>query len=203
MIFHYSGSWGSDGDYSLKNDVEDANSVLDFILHDNTYGFDKTRIYAIGHSMGGFVCGQLTARRPEIRGSVLLMPCDVGRLPQIAKENAQAHQFVREVLDDSAQWLTGVTGEALLHEAEANSESFRLENVAGELAKKPILCIQGTLDIYTPFAQHCQPLAQAIQAEGGTLFQVIHYPTDHSFADYRLTVARTVAEFLTELARNG
>lgn len=34
MTFHYSGSWGSDGAYSLKNDLEDANTVLDFILAD-------------------------------------------------------------------------------------------------------------------------------------------------------------------------
>ena len=74
MTFHYSGSWGSDGSYSLANDLEDANTVLDFILRDETYGFDKQHIYAVGHSLGGFVCGQLSAHRPEIKGAVLLMP---------------------------------------------------------------------------------------------------------------------------------
>ena len=53
MTFHYSGSWGSDGDYSLRNDLEDANTVLDFILTDKTYGFDKEQLYAVGHSLGG------------------------------------------------------------------------------------------------------------------------------------------------------
>ena len=111
MTFHYSGSWGSDGAYSLTNNLEDANTVLDFILQDETYGFDKRQIYAVGHSMGGFVCGQLSARRAEIRRAALLMPCDIGRLPQIVQEDPAAGRAIREVLDDSAGWLVGTSGD--------------------------------------------------------------------------------------------
>lgn len=195
MTFHYSGSWGSDGNYSLTNDLEDANTVLDFILRDETYGFDKQRIYAVGHSMGGFVCGQLTAHRPEVKGAALLMPCDIGRLPQIAREDPASYRTIQEVLEDSAQWLNGTSGAALLQEALDRSGDFRLESAAEALAGKPVLCIAGTLDIYTPPALHCEPLIRAIQAAGGTSLQTVHYPTDHFFADYRLTVAETVAVF--------
>ena len=198
MTFHYSGSWGSDGNYSLSNDLEDANTVLDFILQDETCGFDKQHIYAVGHSMGGFVCGQLSARRPEIKGAVLLMPCDIGRLPQIARDDPASYQTVQEVLDDSAQWLTGTSGEALLQEALAHSADFCLESTAESLAQKPVLCVAGTLDIYTPPTLHCEPLIRAIQAAGGTSLQAVCYPTDHFFADYRLTVAETVITFLKE-----
>lgn len=200
MTFHYSGSWGSDGSYSLENDLEDANTVLDYLLRDETYGFDKTRIYAAGHSMGGFVCGQLTARRPEIRAGVLLMPCDIGRLPQIAEEDSHAYNTIRDVLVESAQWLNGVTGEALLQEAEVNSTAISLEAQADKLAKKPLLCVAGTLDVYTPPAQHCEGLVRKILDCGGTQLQYVSYPTDHFFSDYRLTVARTAAAFLKNLA---
>lgn len=133
---------------------------MDFILQDETYGFDKRQIYAVGHSMGGFVCGQLSARRTEIRCAALLMPCDIGRLPQIVQEDPAAGQAIREVLDDSADWLVGTSGETLWQEALEYSEDFRLENAAAALAKKPVLCIGGTLDIYTPPAMHCEPLAR-------------------------------------------
>ena len=198
MTFHYSGSWGSDGNYSLANDLEDANTVLDFILRNETYGFDKRRIYAVGHSLGGFVCGQLSAHRPEIKGAVLLMPCDIGRLPQIAQEDPVVWQTIQEVLEDSAQWLSGTSGEALLREALDNSTDFRLESAAEALAQKPVLCIAGALDIYTPPTLHCEPLIRAVQAAGGTLLRTVSYPTDHFFADYRLTVAETVTTFLKE-----
>lgn len=198
MTFHYSGSWGSDGSYSLANDLEDANTVLDFILRDETYGFDKRHIYAVGHSLGGFVCGQLSAHRSEIKGAALLMPCDIGRLPLIAQENPSDWQTIQEVLEDSAQWLSGTSGEALLREAVDRSADFRLENAAEALAQKPVLCIGGTLDIYTPPVLHCEPLIRAIQAAGGTSLQTVRYSTDHFFADYRLTVAETVTAFLKE-----
>lgn len=199
MTFHYSGSWGSDGEYSLANDLEDANTVLDYILGDNTYGFDKTRIYAVGHSLGGFVCGHLTAKRPEIRGGVLLAPCDIGRLPLIAEEDTQSYQVIKELLYDCPQWLAGVTTESLLREVEEHSEAFRLENLAAQLAGKPILCISGSLDSCTPESCHCAPLERGIAAAGGTQLRRIRYPSDHFFSDYRLTLAETVTEYMTQL----
>lgn len=200
MTFHYSGSWGSDGAYSLEHDLEDAGTVLDYILADGAYGFDKSRIYAVGHSLGGFVCGQLTARRREVQGGVLLMPCDIGRIRQIAEEDRQAYTAIKAVLDDSAQWLNGVTGEALLREAEDHAGEFSLERAAGRLAQKPLLCVAGTLDICTPPSLHCSPLVRAIQDEGSALLRSVSLPTDHFFSDHRLTVAETVTEFLTGLS---
>ena len=198
MTFHYSGSWGSDGSYSLMHDLEDAETVLDFILQDARYGFDKQHIYAVGHSLGGFVCGQLSARRAEIKGAALLMPCDIGQLPQIAQDHPAAYGMIRDVLDDSAGWLTGTSGEALLQEVFAHSADFALENLSEKLKSKPVLCIGGTLDIYTPPQTHCGSLARAIRCAGGAAFQEIDFPTDHFFADYRLTVAKTVIAFLKE-----
>ena len=104
------------------------------------------------------MCGQLTAKRPEIRGAVLLMPCDIGRLPQIKEEDPAAYRTIC-----------------------------------------PVLCAGGTLDIYTPPKLHREPLARAVRQAGGTLFQELTYPTDHFFADYRLTVAAAVTDFLRRL----
>lgn len=196
MTFHYSGSWGSDGDYSLAHDLEDAGTVLDFILRDEKYGFDKGHIYAVGHSLGGFVCGQLTAGRAEIRGAVLLTPCDIGRLPEIARESSTEFDIIRAVLNESGDWLNGTDGEKLLREALSQGEAFALENQAEKLKEKPVLCIGGTLDICTPPHSHCDPLARAIRRAGGRKLRELRYPTDHFFADYRLTVAEAVTDFL-------
>lgn len=199
LVFHYSGCWGSDGDYSLAHDLEDAESTLDYLLADDAHGIDKERIYAVGHSLGGFVCAHLTARRPEIKAGLLLMPCDIGRLPQIAAEDAAAGETILQVLADSAQWLTGTSGEAICREAAENTRAFCLEGLAELLAQKPMLCIAGTLDTCTPPALHCIPLARAIRAAGGSMFQMISYPTDHFFSDYRLSVADAVEEYLQTL----
>lgn len=68
LLFHYSGSWGSDGSYSFAHDLEDANTVLDYILADESHDFDTARIFAVGHSLGGFACAHLAAsRRRSVR----------------------------------------------------------------------------------------------------------------------------------------
>ena len=198
MMFHYSGSWGSDGDYALAHNLEDAHTVLDFILSDEKYGFDKDKVYAVGHSLGGFACGQLSAARPEIKRAVLLTPCDIGRLPVIENEDPKAYQIVCDVLDDSENWLNGTSGAALLHEATENSETLRLESAADGLAQKPVLCIGGALDIYTPPKLHCEPLKNAVEQAGGTQFRYEVWPTDHFLSDHRLKMSDAVISFLME-----
>ena len=197
LVFHYSGSWGSDGDYSLTHDLEDANTALNWLLADEAHGIDKHRIYAVGHSLGGFVCAHLTACRTEIRAGVLLMPCDIGRLPQIAAENPPAAGTIRQVLEDRALWLNGTSGEALLEEAVTHSREFCLEGLAEPLSRKPVLCIAGSLDVHTPPELHYAPLERAVQNRG-VMFHMVSYPADHFFSDCRETVAKTVESFLLE-----
>ena len=119
-------------------------------LNDTTYGFDKDKIYAAGHSLGGFVCGQTAARRPEIKGAVLLMPCNVGRIGKIAQSDPENAKVLEDVLNDSVNWLTGLTKGCLYKEATEHEKEYALEYQAAALSKKPLLCITGSLDICTP-----------------------------------------------------
>ncbi|MBO4289180.1 MAG: alpha/beta fold hydrolase [Lachnospiraceae bacterium] len=198
MTFHYSGSWGSDGDYSIANDLEDAETVLDFMLNDTGRGFDPNRIFCVGHSLGGYVCGQLAAKRSEIRAAVLLMPCDIGRVPQIKEDDPAAYRAMADLLEEASHWLRGTNGAALLKEAEENAADFALVPAAKRLARIPLLCVNGTLDTDTPDAVYCAPLREAVKAAGGTLLEHHVYPTDHCFSDYRLTIAADICDFLWE-----
>ena len=150
----------------------------------------------MGHSLGGCVCGQLSASRPEIRKAVLITPCDIGRLPVIREQAPDYYRAVCEVLEESADWLSGTSGEKLRREAEEHSETLRLESAAAGLAAKPVLCISASLDVYTPPELNGGPLQRAVEAQGGTAFQHVVWPTDHFLSDYRLTLAETVLRFL-------
>lgn len=199
MTFHYSGSWGSSGNYSLQNDLDDAETVLDFILNDTTYGFNKDKIYAAGHSLGGFVCGQITARRSEIKGAALLMPCNIGRIGKITQNDPENAKVLEDVLNDSVNWLTGLTESCLYKEAIDHEKEFALEHQASALSKKPLLCITGSLDICTPKKEHLQPVLDAIKSFGGTMTSTLEYPTDHFFSDYRLEICDVVTGFFKNL----
>lgn len=203
LVFHYSGSWGSDGTYSLAHVLEDSHTALDYLLREAPFGVDRERIYVAGHSLGGFAAAHLLARRPEIRAGALLMPCDIGRLPVIAREDPAAFRTIRQILEDSGPWLTGTSGEALWREAEADSDTLRLESLAARLAEKPLLCIRGSLDTDTPPEQHCDPLLRCIRAAGGTRVQTVTLPTDHLSADHRLALAGAVTGFFTGQEREN
>lgn len=200
MTFHYSGCWGSDGDYSLRHDLEDAETVLSWLLRDESHGIDHSRLYVVGHSLGGFVGGHLAARHPELRAAVLLMPCNIGRLARMEQEDSAAYQAMRDVLEESAPWLNGTSAQALEQEARAGGDALALEALAPALAEKPLLCVDGTLDTCTPAGQHTRPLLHAIRQAGGTQVQSVSLPTDHCFADYRLTLGRMVCDFLAAQA---
>lgn len=199
LTFHYSGSWGSDGEYSLKNNLEDAETVLDFILKDKYYGIDRSRIYAIGHSLGGFVCGQLSAKRKEIAACAMLMPCDIGSFFRIKEEDTEAGGSLYEILEESALWLRGAKAELFLEEIKHNYSIFPLEAVAWQLAKKPVLCVEALLDIHTPPKHHCHPLEKGILAAGGTQLRVHALQTDHCASDYRLELIRIVTDYFWEV----
>ena len=201
VLFHYSGSWGSDGTYSLAHDIEDANTVLDYILQDETHGFDKRRIFAIGHSLGGFVCAHLAGKRPEIRGAALLMPCDIGGVWQMRSQNQDAFRGLCDVLDESVEWLSGTSRDALFSELSLHGEEYALSATAGALAQKPVLLVAAALDTCTPPESHCLPLAQKILAENGTMFKQVSLPTDHFAADCRGELSLTVGQFFSDLSR--
>lgn len=199
LTFHYSGCFGSEGNYSLSHNLEDANTVLDYILKDTSFDFDKEHIFAVGHSMGGFVCGQITAKKKEIKGAVLLMPCDIGRIWQIGLEKPAQLENIKNLLGESADWLQGASKEGFLAELEEHSEEFRLESIASRLAEKPILCIEASLDTHTPPSYHCAPFENAVYAKGGAKFKSLSLETDHFASDCRLEVMEKVVSFLEEL----
>ena len=57
LCFHYSGSWGSDGDYAVSHCMEDSLTVLDYIRSNPFGDFDTDRVFLLGHSMGSILSG--------------------------------------------------------------------------------------------------------------------------------------------------
>ena len=51
LIFHYRGCWGSEGDFSLPQNLEDAAAVIDQLSKHPEV--DENRLFLFGHSMGG------------------------------------------------------------------------------------------------------------------------------------------------------
>ena len=87
VIFFYRGCWGSEGDFSFEGSFEDTKAVLDFVLNDTQYGFDKNHIFFIGHSLGCVNAARMIALCPQVKGGVFLAPCDLWRIYLLGLEN--------------------------------------------------------------------------------------------------------------------
>ena len=52
LFFSTGDAWGSEGIFSFEGSFGDTKAVLDFVLNDTQYNFDKNHIFFIGHSLG-------------------------------------------------------------------------------------------------------------------------------------------------------
>jgi len=58
LTFTYRGAWGSEGDFSIANAIEDTAAAMAFLRSPEAiraYGIDSTRLVIAGHSMGGYI----------------------------------------------------------------------------------------------------------------------------------------------------
>lgn len=94
------------------------------------------------------------------------MPCNVGRIGKIAQSDPENAKVLEDVLNDSVNWLTGLTKGCLYKEATEHEKEYALEYQAAALSKKPLLCITGSLDICTPKKDHLQPLLDGDRCPG-------------------------------------
>ena len=194
VMYHYSGSWNSDGDYSFAHNLEDGETVLEFILRDEEMGFDKEKLYAAGHSMGSFVTAHLAAKRKEIKAAVLLAPCDISGALLFG---AEGERQMREIFAFGAPYLSGTTAEQLYAEAEREMDTYKISALAEELAKIPVYCIGASLDGDCPTEVHAKPWVEAVWKAGGNVLYE-EWETDHSFSDMRFALVEKVTEFLVE-----
>ena len=200
LTFHYSGCFGSDGEYSLANDLEDAETVLDFILNDNKFGLDKTKIFAVGHSLGSFVCGQILSKRKEIKAGVFITPCNIGRIFDIKSESPDLYRKTVEFLDETRLWLNGVKQNQFLEEISVHKADYPLETQAKILKNKPVFIIEGSLDEVTPPKYHSRPFINALKRENAENLQVLTLETDHFLSDMRIELAESVCSFLKKFS---
>lgn len=199
VMFHYRGTWGSGGEFSLHHVLADAQAVLDAIRAPefaSAHRIDAARVAVFDHSMGGFAALMTGAARSELRCTVSLAGANFLALapgladPKIAAAAAERFQ----------SWGTGpiaaMSGERFVAELRDNAADFDLGPHTAALATRPVLLIAGNADDVTPPAQHHEPQLAALRAAGATSLHELRLDTDHAFSGTRIALARVVIDFL-------
>ena len=198
LNFHYSGSWGSDGSYSIAHCFEDTASVVEYARKNENGWFDTERIFVVGHSLGGLMAAYAISSLPAVRGGVLLAPYNVLRDSEPILSGAGTgyltYQFSEEGKD---LWLRDFRREEFIADARREPERYDLDSYAEGLSRKPTMLVTCRRDAVCTKEKHGGSLADAVRhCAGPAELAYREYDTDHCFNTLRSEVKKDVADFL-------
>ena len=180
LIFHYRGSWGSEGDYRFATLADDVRVALDYLTSGAHEQIDSDRLALVGHSMGGWTAVKTGADERVRAVAVIGAVTEPSRLPFNAAMAEEAFTpFLNGITpqDFDAQWkaLDGVLEEA------------------GSL-DRPLLIVHADSDPVVPVEQ-----AHLLHdASGGRARLEIHPEANHAFVWHRRWLIDLVVGWLEE-----
>ena len=198
VSFHYGGSWGSGGPYSMLNCMEDTMTVLDWVKTDPFSCFDTEKVFLLGHSMGGLMASMAIAESDLLKGGVIMMPLNTYPCLKDALEG-KTSGYWKDFYDNCGLWLEDFSWETMVSDAKKNLEAFNLEGYAGKLAAKPVLTVAGSRDDLLPREEHLDILTAAIEKQGKGPHTNLTFNTDHGMNTERNEVKKAVSDFLKSL----
>ena len=190
---NYRGSWGSAGNFSFANALEDTQAAVNFLRDPESvkkYRIDPKRIVLIGHSMGGFMAAYTAAHDPGVYAFCMIAGWNLGGVASRPPAKNRPDSFTT-----ASPRLAGTTPEGLLAEATSHSSQWRYVDYADALKTRPALILEAkdgnTADN--------QAMAEALRKAGDTHVTEKYMETDHSFSDHRIALQAAILEWLQSL----
>lgn len=192
ITVNYRGSWGSPGEFRFGNNLEDAVAVLAFLrdpANARTLGVDTTRLVIAGHSMGGWVTALTASHDRGLRGAILISMADMSMVGTASRAE------IAKGMSENMESLAGVTAESMADELIASSPKWHVADVTSGLARLPLLVITSNDGL----APQADVLVKAVRAKGNASVTTVHYATDHSYSDKRISVEGDIVGWLERL----
>lgn len=201
IVFHYRGSWGSGGSFSISNSLEDLNSAIEYFSSDkiaSQLNIDTEKIILIGHSMGGFISLLESTKYPQIKNIGFLAGFNFGLFSDFLLKNPEFIDKAMDGLSQGSMLLKNASGDAIYKEMLANKEAWNLLNRVMEIKEKNILLIGAQFDSVAPLELHHNPLSEALK-QIGVNYKSYIYQTGHSFSSARIRLTTDVINWLENI----
>jgi pimeloyl-ACP methyl ester carboxylesterase len=202
VFFNYRGSWGSPGNFSFGNSLEDTQAAIAYLREPANAArlrTDPKRIALVGHSMGGLMAAYAGSHDPAILGTAMISAADMALMGQQAGNGADTKTAVSQLAaaleKEDILPLAGCTGESLAKELIAHAKPWDFIGYASQFGNRPLLLVTSD-DGLAPFSA---TLATAVRKQGSTRVTEVHFPTDHSYSDHRIALQATVLDWLATL----
>lgn len=200
LIFHYRGTWGSQGDFSFVNAIDDVEAAFGFLKSEEAikkFRIDDKNIVLAGNSFGGFAALLSAARGLDAKAYISICPYDFGLVGEIIQKDNETMSNLTEMLKDLIVPTKGATVESLINEMIENSSSWNLINNAAELSKHKLLIIAGNKDSVSPPDLHYYPLIAALNSNNAENLNCHLLDTNHGFQDRRILLTEIIANWLS------
>ncbi len=189
IYFDYRGSWGSQGNFSFKNCVQDVVNVVSFCnKYQDSLKIDTSNIVLFGHSMGAWVCLKSLELLPQIKKGFALSTWNIsGEFKNVTNRNEML-DLVYNPNFGSKYFVLNATPDKIFTPVIEEPAYFNLINDAAMLANKQIVMV----DEHSKNKQ----IAEEIQKFNQAFFEYHVWKTDHSFTNKRVSLMNKVIAFL-------
>jgi uncharacterized protein len=208
LYFDYRGDFGSGGNFSYSNGLEDTATILAWVRAPENvakYHIDTTHIALVGHSDGAFFALMNVGHEPA--GVCLAAMASwnagwaAGEYAGHPDERAEAFSDYRSYTDPAGGPLHA-NADDLMNEIREHASEWNYLSQAAALKDRALLLVAATRDTPDEGVERHAELAAAIQNIGGKLVRSVTFDDDHPFSSHRIALADTLVHWLrTDCAR--
>lgn len=201
LFFHYRGAWGSEGDFSMTNVIEDAQAASAFVRDEDSiakYRVDPKHITFIGHSMGGFAALAAGAKDKDVGCVAGLSAADYGIRGDMF-DDAGAAGFAAYVDGEHLFGrgpLKGTSGKRLLQEITSNTEAFSVSKQAAKFSGRNVFLAAAKGDTVLPPSIYHKALVDAFATETDVNLTHKIFDGDHSYSWTRMVLTGDMVQWL-------
>jgi len=201
LAFNYHGTWGSEGQLTIKNSLEDVVSAIRYVKSSfavQQFNVDPSNVTIIGYSFGGGMALLGSLNDPTLRRLVYIAGGNISEVGRMMKQSDEFRQAILKAVNQGIIdcGFCSSSAEELFAEVFADMDKYDLVKHAEALSSKDILIIGGWRDQENALEHHTLPLYRALQRHGAKQVQIKIFDTDHSFTNVRSQLADRIASWL-------